>query len=226
MRGKIISIEGGDRVGKHTQSLLLQQWLIDQGLEAKQFSFPNYGKIQTQPVESYLAGKFGNLDPMESSILYAFDRSVTLREEKIDLFLNNGGWIVFDRYVQSNMMYQTARTIPDDVDPNTIDSYDDSFIKKLSTLEFDILGLPQPDMIIYLDLDRKFNDLLLDKDLGKGGGDIHERNHSLLDKASIVGSLVARDYGWNRIICNDENGIFSIQTIHNEIVKNVEKLFS
>lgn len=224
MRGKIISIEGGDRVGKHTQSLLLQQWLIDQDIEAKQFSFPNYGTDQSQPVENYLAGKFGKLDPMEASVLYAFDRSVTLREEKINLFLDNGGWVVFDRYVQSNMMYQTARHLPDDIDLTTIDTYDNTFIEKLSQLEFDILGLPKPDMIIYLDLDRKFNDILLNKDLGKNGGDIHERDHGLLDKASIVGSLIARDYGWNRIICNDENGIFSIEDIHKNIIKEVEPL--
>lgn len=222
MRGKIISIEGGDRVGKHTQSLLLEQWLKDQGLNVKQFSFPNYGTKQSQPVENYLAGIYGELDPMEASILYAFDRSVTLREEKINTFLENGGYVVFDRYVQSNMMYQTARHISDDINLKNMDTYDNTFIEKISQLEFDILGLPKPDIIIYLDLDRKLNDNLLDKDLGKDGGDIHEKNHNLLDKASVVGSLIAKNYGWKQIPCNDDNGILSIDEIHKKIIEVIK----
>ena len=42
MNGKVITIEGGDRVGKHTQSVLLSQYLYSIGIDTITLSFPNY----------------------------------------------------------------------------------------------------------------------------------------------------------------------------------------
>ena len=81
MRGKIICIEGNDRVGKHTQALMLEKYIQNIGYDVQTVSFPNYGTIQAKPAEMYLAGSFPMLGPMEASMLYAFDRSVTFKEK-------------------------------------------------------------------------------------------------------------------------------------------------
>jgi dTMP kinase len=227
MKGKVITIEGGDRVGKHTQSILLTDYLLSKGINTKQISFPNYGSIQAMPVENYLAGNFPDISSIEASMLYAFDRSITCREEKIKEFIEDGGWVVFDRYVPSNMMYQTAREVPDEnLDLSKPLPYDSKLVEDINYLEYFILGLPKPDAIFYLNLDRKINDVLLKKDLGTDGGDIHEKNHTLLDKAANIGLQLAQKYNWNIIQCNNprSSSILNPQAIHLNITKIVDTM--
>lgn len=221
MKGKIITIEGGDRVGKFTQSTLLSQYLSNIGIETKWHSFPSYGRKQASPVESYLAGEFLNITGMEASLLFALDRSITCRERDIKQFVENGGWVVFDRYTPSNQMYQCARDLPDTINLNSSLPINWKMVEDIETLEYNILGLPRPDHIIYLALSRENNDILLNKDIGEDGGDVHEKNHFLLDKAAVVGMELAKKYHWEIIDCNsEEGGIKSIKSIH-EMIKGL-----
>lgn len=218
MKGKVITIEGGDRVGKHTQSILLSQYLCSIGIDTITLSFPNYGTKQASPVENYLAGEILNANGMEASLLYAFDRSITCREANIKKLIDDGIWVIFDRFTPSNQMYQCARELPDNVDLNKSLPINWKMADDIEKLEYDILGLPKPDHIIFLALSRKNNDILLEKDLGKDGGDIHENDHNLLDRAAAVGFELAKKYHWETIHCDSEDGgIQSIDVIHNMI---------
>ena len=100
--GKIISIEGTDGSGKHTQQQLLISSLRDLGYKVFDQSFPNYDSDSSAPVKMYLSGKFGKnascLDAYQASVLYAVDRMCTFKETIEDHY-NNDEIIVFDRYV-------------------------------------------------------------------------------------------------------------------------------
>lgn len=218
MKGKIICIDGsGDRIGKHTQATMLTDYINSLGVPAKCISFPNYGTPQAKPVEMYLAGEFPRLGPIEASMLYAFDRSVTLRQEKAVEFVNNGGCLILDRYVSSNAIYQIASSLKEgeEVSIGNSNNYFLSF--KIEQLEYQIVGLPRPNITIYLDMDRGMNKTLLDEDTEKSGKDILESNEKLLDRVNIIGKQLANLCNWSIIKCNDDQRVFSKEEIHEKI---------
>lgn len=222
MRGKIICIEGNDRVGKHTQALMLEKYIQNIGYDVQTVSFPNYGTIQAKPAEMYLAGSFPMLGPMEASMLYAFDRSVTFKEKNIYSFLKDGGVLILDRYTTSNIVYQLARSFKDDeiVDVRVDKAF--TLIYKIEQLEYNILGLPRPDAVVYLKLDREGQKYLIENDHQDKGlkNDYHESNEKLLERVSEVGIQLARLCEWNIVNCFDESNhsIFSKEEILEKIV--------
>jgi dTMP kinase len=244
MRGKVIDIEGIDRVGKHTQSILMEDHLHDLKIPVKVVSFPNYGRVQARPVEDYLAGDFPDITGFEASMLYALDRSITFREATMCEFLWNdnivtqranlyefleaGGWIVCDRYTPSNYIHQSARQMVNyDPEKPIKDQIDMQLIENISSLEYDMLKIPRPDEIFYLSLDREVEDKLLDKECEgkKVRGDIHENDETHLDKAALIGAELANLYEWHIIDCNCDlgNHILPPDDIHNMIFKYLEE---
>lgn len=225
MRGKIITLEGNDRVGKRTQSRLLADYIRNIGYDVKTVSFPNYGTEQSKPVEYYLAGNFPLLGPIEASLLYAFDRSVTFREMNIKGFLKNGGVLILDRYTTSNITFQIARSFRkgEEIDVRNDKSF--SLIYRIEQLEYNILELPRPDAVVYLKLDRKAHHKLLDADHEIKGikNDIHESDTELLDRVSEVGIQLARLCGWNIVDCYDKekDSIYSKEEVLEKIVNGL-----
>lgn len=225
MKGKIICIEGNDRVGKHTQSLLLKEYIQKNGYDVKTLSFPNYGSVQAKPVESYLAGAFPKLGPMEASMLYAFDRSVTFRQMDIRSFLKKGGVLILDRYTTSNIVFQVARSMEDheEIDVKSDKSF--GLIYKIEQLEYNILNLPRPDAVVYLKLSRDIHKRIMEKAEEDKGikNDIHESDNKLIDRVYEVGIQLARLCEWNIVDCYDEsnNSIFSKEEILQKIVNGL-----
>lgn len=206
MRGKIICIEGNDRVGKHTQSMLLTEYIRELGYEVQCISFPNYGTPQAKPVESYLAGDFPSLGPLEASMLYAFDRSVTLKDMNIIEFINNGGIAVMDRYTTSNIVFQVARFVEERGIDNLTPTDIFNLVYKIEELEYNILKIPRPDIVIYLELNRELNRLLVKNNMeikGNNPNDFHESNESLLDQVARTGMEIAKMSNWNIVECYD-----------------------
>jgi dTMP kinase len=121
MKGTIISIEGTDGAGKHTQQQLLAKTLKEQGYNVFEQSFPHYDSDSSAPVKMYLGGEFGAtancLDAYQASTLYAVDRMCTYKKT-IEPHYENGEIILFDRYVQSNFIHQCSK-IEDESDKNT-----------------------------------------------------------------------------------------------------------
>ena len=102
-------------------------------------SFPNYESESSGPVKMYLAGEFGDakngFDSYQGSSLYAVDRLCTMA--KLKDFYKDGGIIIFDRYVQSNMIHQAGK-IKDEKER-------DKFLEWVDDLEFEKLKLPRPE---------------------------------------------------------------------------------
>jgi len=141
----IIVIEGIDAVGKKTQTQLLKTRAESVGLSAAILSFPRYGETSfADLIAKYLNGEFGELesvDPHFAALLYAGDRFES--RDKIRDLIESNDLLIVDRYVASNIAYQSAR-VDAAVRPD--------FISWLSTLEYQLYDLPKPDLNVYLDL--------------------------------------------------------------------------
>lgn len=220
-KGIIISIEGTDGAGKHTQQQLLLNKLKEKGYQVYDKSFPNYESDSSAPVKMYLSGEFGAnascFDAYQASLLYAVDRMCTYKKE-IQTHYENGEIVLFDRYVQSNFIHQCSKI--DDIDEKM------KFIQWEENLEYDTCKLPRPDLIFFIEMPvEKSLELAKSRAEYKTGEakDIHEEDSSYMEKAYNNGVTLAKKLGWNLVHCVDENdNIRSIEDIHDEIMKIVE----
>lgn len=223
MKGKFIVIEGTDGSGKKTQAKILCEKLNEAGINCIVQSFPNYDSPACTPVKMYLNGEFGDigcLDAYQANSLYAVDRLCTMIGLKDHI--ENGGSIVFDRYVESTMLHQAA----------LIENQEerDKFLDYVNDFEFGKLKLPKPDLVIFLDVPVEVSKKLADsRGEYKSGNkkDILEQDISHLTKAYNSGKYVANKYGWTQISCLNESGnLKSIEEISNNIFEVVKKLFN
>lgn len=223
MKGKFIVIEGTDGSGKKTQAKILCEKLNEAGINCIVQSFPNYDSPACTPVKMYLNGEFGDigcLDAYQANSLYAVDRLCTMMGLKDHI--ENGGSIVFDRYVESTMLHQAA----------LIENQEerDKFLDYVNDFEFGKLKLPKPDLVIFLDVPVEVSKKLADSRGGYKSGnkkDILEQDISHLTKAYNSGKYVANKYGWTQISCLNESGnLKSIEEISNDIFEIVKKLFN
>lgn len=224
MKGIIISIEGTDGAGKHTQQQLLLEDLKEMGYKVFDQSFPNYDSNSSAPVKMYLGGELGSqancLDAYQASALYAVDRLCTYKKT-VEEHYKNGEIILFDRYVQSNFIHQCSKI--DDEDEKM------KFLEWEENLEYDTFKLPRPDIIFFVEMPvEKSLELARARADYKTGEtkDIHEEDTSYMTKSYNNGVNLAKKLGWTLIHCVDENDkIKSIDEIHAEIMsKTIEFL--
>lgn len=219
MKGKIIVIEGTDGCGKKTQSELLFNFLKNNNYNVKLHSFPTYDSISSGPVKMYLNGKMGNsptsLNPKQSSILFATDRVCTYFSNfnNIKNHYENGGILIFDRYVYSNLIHQACK----------IDNEDEksSFINWLINLEFNELNLPQPDLTFFLDMPYNISyEISKNREFLKSGteNDIHENNMDFIIKSYNSAKYISKKMNWICIPCTNPEGLIkSKEEIFNQI---------
>ena len=157
MRGKLIILEGTDCSGKETQAKLLEKRLNDDGILAKHVSFPNYDSATGKIIGACYLGKeeycdgflknggiflegASNVDSYVSSLYYAADRKYNIGI--INDMLNKGINVILDRYTFSNMAHQGGKIVSQE------ERF--TFFKKIEVLEFDLLELPRPDLVVLL----------------------------------------------------------------------------
>lgn len=213
----IIAIEGTDGSGKHTQAKLLSEYIKKNLGDCKLISFPNYESRGCEPVKMYLAGEFGDsscLDAYQANALYAVDRLCTMHAYKD--YIEEGGNIVFDRYTQSTMLHQAA-LIQNEKERDQFLSYVDKF-------EFEVLKLPKPDVVLFLDVPVEISKKLADaRGAYKSGQkkDIYEEDVEHLNRAYNAGKYVAQKYNWKIINCIRDGQIKSIEEIHQDILTSL-----
>ena len=143
--GKLIVIEGVDSSGKETQTRLLYEYIKTRTENVKKISFPDYESDFCVPVKKYLAGDLGNapsdVNAYAASSFYAIDRYASYKKNW-GSFYEDGGVVVCDRYVTSNIIHQAMK----------IDGDKKDFIDWLADYEYNKLGLPKPDVVIFLDM--------------------------------------------------------------------------
>ncbi len=222
MNGIIISIEGTDGSGKHTQQQLLSKDLRELGYKVFDQSFPNYESVSAEPVKMYLSGEFGSdpncLDAYQASVLYATDRLCTYKKN-IEPHYKNGEIILFDRYVQSNLIHQSSK-LPEGEERQ-------NYVNYFFNFEHNMLKLPKPDLIFFIEMPvEKSIELARARAEYKNGEtkDILEEDTTYMTNAYNNGVALAKQFNWTMVHCVDEDGnLKSIETIHAEIMEEVTK---
>ena len=223
MKKFYIVIEGSDGAGKETQSKLLLKNLQDQGIKAKMISFPNYESAGSGAVKMFLGGelcaKASDFNAYQASLPFAVDRLCTMNKLKMEE--DDAEVIVFDRYVESNIIYQGSK-IEDE-------KQRDEFINWELDLEFNKLGLPKPDVVIYLNVPFEISMRLARERAGLKNGqvkDIHESDEKYLSKTTDYGLIAAKKFGFNIIDCSDGNNLLSREEISKKITDLVMEKMS
>ena len=215
----IIAIEGIDGSGKGTQSKMLVDALAREGKSVKFLQFPQYESTDFgKEVGRYLNGEFGPLDqvhPKFSAMLYALDRYQC--RAQIESSIEKGDIVVCDRYVGSNLAHQSARATVEDRE---------SIQEWISNLEYCVLGVPRPDIVIFLDMPAKTAQALVAKKEARSyterAHDLHEESRDHLQDALIAFRDLASKHNWITIECLDKNGtVKSAPEIHSEIMNKL-----
>lgn len=216
-KGKLIVIEGLDGSGKATQTRLLNNALIEKGYNVKQMSFPDYDNPSSALVKMYLCGKLGespaDVNPYAASSFYAVDRYASYKQFWQKDY-ENGALILADRYTTSNAIYQLAKVE---------DNMRDSFLRWMEDYEYNMLGLPVPDKVIYLDMPPEISqELMLKRYNGdESKKDLHESNVSFLIECRQSALYSAQQLNWSVITCGANGKPYSIENIHKAVLKEL-----
>ncbi len=222
MNGKLIVIEGLDSSGKETQSRLLLEFLQRNGYNARRFEFPNYESNSSALVKMYLAGEFGkdanSVNPYGASSFYAVDRYATWKKE-MESFFYDGGVVVADRYTTSNLIHQAGKiSCPEEKK---------RYIDWLYDFEFEKMGLPKPDLVIFLHMPVDVSVRLMENrrnKAGTDGKDIHEADFDYL-KATYKNAMdIINICGYNMVECTVDGNIRTIEEIHKDIIEIVDNI--
>ena len=217
--GKLIVIEGTDGSGKSTQFRLMSERLEKDGVTFKHIVFPRYDQDSSALIRMYLGGQFGtkpsDVNAYAASSFYAVDRFASYKMDWGQWY-EEGGVVLSDRYTTSNAVHQASK------EP---EEKRELFLHWLYDFEYDKLGLPRPDLTIYLDVPTDFTEKMMRKREQDTNtkADIHEKDMQYLATCRQTGRAAAEYYGWTVIQCVKDGQMRSIDDIHQEIYSHVMK---
>ena len=216
--GKLIVIEGTDGSGKSTQFRLLTEAVAAAGYEFRKLVFPQYKEESSALIRMYLGGQFGDkpsdVNAYAASAFYAVDRYASYKKVWGEWY-EQGGLVLSDRYTTSNAVHQASK------EPQERQG---EFLRWLYEFEYDKLGLPRPDLTIYLDVPTEYTEKLMRGREAATGirADIHEQDLAYLATCRRMGRAAADYYGWTVIHCVRGGEMRSIEDIHQEIYSHVK----
>ena len=216
--GKLIVIEGTDGSGKSTQFRKLWEHLEADQVAFQHIVFPRYQEESSALIRMYLGGQFGNkpsdVNAYTASAFFAVDRFASYKMDW-GKWYEEGGVVLSDRYTTSNAVHQASKQ-PEENQA--------AFLQWLYDFEYDKLGLPCPDLTIYLDVPTDFTEKLLRgrEQSTNTQADIHEKDMSYLATCRKTGRKAAEFYGWTVINCVKDGQMRSIEDIHEEIYRHVK----
>lgn len=220
MNGKLIVFEGTDGSGKATQAGLLCQHLEHDGIPYREIHFPRYGKPSAAMVQEYLDGKLGknpgDVNAYAASLFYAMDRFASYRQDWGG-FYEAGGLVVADRYTTSNAVHQASKLSKEDRR---------EYLKWLFDLEYRLLGLPRPDLVLYLDMPVGVSERMMRRREADSGthADIHEQDEAYLHSCRANAREIVKECGWTMIHCAKEGTPRPMEEIHAQVYRIVRKL--
>ena len=207
--GKLIVIDGLDGSGKSTQSERVANALRKAGRKVKLISFPDYEEPSSVLVRMYLSGEFSDnpddVNAYAAGSFYAVDRYASFKKfwEKD---YEEGTLILATRYATSNAIHQMGK-LPK--------SEWDAYLRWLEDYEYGLLGLPRPDLVIFLDRPPEVSQTLLS---GRYEGDeakkdIHERDRAYLLRCRDSALYAAGAMGWQVISCADQGRPLPVEEV-------------
>lgn len=213
MASKLIVIEGLDGSGKGTQSKLVYEELKNRGYKVKKLTFPDYDSPTSSLVKMYLGGELGDspdaVNAYAASAFYAVDRVASyLKTWKKDY--EECDYIIADRYVTSNIIYQMSKVAENERD---------EYIKWCEDFEYNRLGVPKPDVVIYLDMPPHVSQKLMSNRYAgdESKKDIHEKNMNFLLSCRESALYALEKLSWIHLSCAQGDTPKSIENITQQI---------
>ncbi len=214
-KGSLVVIEGSDGSGKATQVGLLKKALGEKSVDFKAFDFPRYkDNIYGELAGRYLKGEFGEIDkvsPYLASLPFALDRS--LAKPQIEKALNEGKLVLCNRYTASNKAHMGA---------NLPQNQRREFTYWLDKVEYEINGLPRPDLTIFLDVPAEISQRNITREK-----DMHEENLEHLRQANeIYHTLSKQEPNWVVVECSQNSLMKYPEEIHQKITEILNSIIT
>jgi len=196
---------------------MLCERLISENRQIKKLVFPRYDQPSSALIRMYLGGEFGSdpdsVNAYAASSFFAVDRYASFIQDWREYY-ESGGLVLTDRYTTSNVLHQGAKIIPEERE---------HFFNWLYDYEFSLIGLPAPDMVIYMDIDIEFATARLRRRETETStnADIHENDIEYLSNSIESGKQAAAMFGWNSIKCVSNGIERDKEDIHDEIYNKV-----
>lgn len=195
METLLIAIEGSDGTGKGTQSKLLKEWFSLNEKTVASISFPRYKETaggwalwEALKGPNKDAYDFANVDPIAASHFYAADRRESLPFLSKQVATHDV--IVFDRYVESNLLHQGGKLV--------ITEEREAFADAMYLLEYCTNKMPRPHITIYLDLPPDIAIRRAKKRAEEKGEvpDAVESDHGYIHNSHEAGLFYAKKFNW------------------------------
>lgn len=218
--GIIIVLDGLDGSGKSTQFELVKQQLSEGNLAVKAISFPDYDKPSSALVKMYLGGEFSknaaDVNAYAASSFYAVDRYASFKLYWEDAYLR-GDLILASRYVTSNAIHQMVKLNK---------SKWSSYLDWLSDYEYEKLGLPRADKVIFLDMPIEISQKMLSERYNgdESKKDIHEGNLAYLSACREAALYSASKQNWSIVTCSDGKLPLKKEEILSKIMKTINEV--
>ncbi|MEL0613763.1 MULTISPECIES: dTMP kinase [Marinomonas] len=137
MTGKFISLEGGEGSGKSTAIVCIQRWLDAENIDYIMTREPG-GTVLAEEIRGLiLASRDEAVDDM-TELLLMFAARAQHMSQKIRPALEQGLWVISDRFIDSSFVYQGRARGGD--------------TEKLNTLTEWVVGDNKPDATLLLDV--------------------------------------------------------------------------
>ena len=138
MRGKFITIEGGEGVGKSTQISALREYLTSRGQKVV-FTREPGGTVRAEKIRALLLETSDEPMPPLCELLLMFAARATHIANVIEPALARGEWVVCDRFTDATYAYQGGGRGLD--------------VRQIELLESLVQDGLRPDLTLLLDVD-------------------------------------------------------------------------
>jgi len=202
-----VVIDGVDASWKTTQLNLLVDYFKKTWKSYDIYDFPQYDLPSSFFVKEYLAWNFKNTTPYQASLFFALDRYYV--KDKLVNSIKNKDFVLSNRYTTSNIIHQATKN-PD---------IQDDIINFIEKIEYDILHLPKPDEVIFLDM---HIDIAWKLNLQRWWWkwrDIHEQNYDYLKQCYDLSLNLAKKFNWEIVKCYDNDKPLTVDVIHEKVKK-------
>lgn len=219
--GKFIVIDGLDGSGKETQANLLARHLTEKGMKVRVISFPMYESESSHLVKMYLGGALGSrpedTNAYAASSFYAADRYISYRTDWKKDIDDPETVVIANRFTTANAVHQLSKMPREDWD---------EFLAWLWDYEYERLGVPRPDLVLYLEMTPAISMALVNSRSQETGRkkDIHELDPRHLENSYDAAMYSSDKLGWTRVRCYRDGAPRPIEEIGQEILSEAEKI--
>lgn len=206
MQARFITVEGIEGVGKSTHMAFIQQWLEARGVKVEISREPGGTPLAEQIRDLLLSPRTENMPEMAELLMMFAARSVHL-ENRIRPALEQGRWLLCDRFTDATFAYQGAGRGMD--------------IARIAELEETVQGNLRPHMTLLLDAPVEIG---LGRARARGEADRFEQEAVEFFRRVRNGYLARAEADPDRVKVVDASG--SLEQVQAELVIVLEKAWA